>query len=391
MRSDAALDSLRRTFIDPFTNLRRTLVYLGTFFGLFGYNLVVTVSTYDLSTAGYATILSYFFGAFIIAGFIYWPLLYLGFSSIDSLAWRVFLCLLQLVSILLYMNVPSDPVWIGIVSGVMLSPFWCTNHIAMVQNTTKENRGYEVSVSILFSTIAAVLSALCSGYFLETNGQTIANFVALTSMMIATASFLFATKIIRQHTALDYIKECRRVLNANPYMARRILSQSVYDIPSLTIVSLMHLVGISPTIMATVMVARLILTFFLAAPIGTLAHNHRKHAYAMGLVAIGVSWLCLAVAPEYGFTFFVFMMIYGTGLRMAGSSLMTGLYEMQSYASMMWTEVFWAIGRVAGLLVLTPLMFYNVTLYLIVLAILTLIIYLMNRSWQKTYANAEAM
>lgn len=75
------------------------------------------------------------------------------------------------------------------------------------------------------------------------------------------------------------------------------------------------------------------------------------------------------------------------GISIAGSSLMTGLYQMQSYATMMWSEVFLAIGRGVGLLLLVPIMYIHVRLYLCVLAAVALGLFVVNRRWLKTYKN----
>ncbi|MGE4350610.1 MAG: hypothetical protein AB7E52_00290 [Bdellovibrionales bacterium] len=391
MNSDAQRSAFVRTYILPFLDMRRNLVFLGTFLGLFGYNLVLTVSTYDLASAGYWDILAYFAGAFILTGFVYWPLLYMGFSALDGVAWRAFIFLTQLLSMLAYIYISVGPVLLGLISGVLLAPFWCVHHIAMVQNTSKENRGYEVTLSMLITTGAAVIASALSGYYLEIQNESMANGLALAGMALGTLCLLLASKIIRQHSMRAFIGECRRIIKLNPYMARRILSQSVYDIPSLTIASLMYLMGLSPTIMATVFIARLAVMFVISPFIGTVAHTYRRHAYAIGLALIGVAWVLLACAPPNGITFFAFIMLYGIGLRFANSSLMTGLYEMQSYASMLWTETFWAIGRIGGLFALTPLMFYNTYLYLFVLVGLTGLIFVLNRKWQQTYINAQAM
>jgi len=381
----------KRTYIDPFMSLKRNLVFLGTFLGMYGFALVNTVSSYDLASAGAVPFLSFAALAYIPAGFIYWPLLYMAFSAIDGLKWRAGLMLIQLVSLVVYTQTPPEATFQGIVSGIMMAPFWCVHHVAMVQNTTTENRGYEVSLGMFIALGSSFLSATTSGYYLETGHQSIAIIIALSTMMAGTFCFLLSMAIVRQHTVKHFIKECKRVIHENPYMIRRIVSHSLFDIPTLAIGSIMHLVGISPTIMATILIARLILMSFLSPVIGTVSHKYRKHGYALGLALFGSAWLLLATAPENPLLFFAFMILFSFGNRLADGSLVTGLYEMQSYASMMWSEVYMSIGRVLSLLFLLPLLFYNVRIYLFALAALSAIIYVINRKWQRRWADAEAM
>lgn len=381
----------RRTYIHPFLDFKRNLVFLGTFLGMYGFALVNTVSSYDLASAAYSAFFTFACAAYVTAGFIYWPLLYMGFSSTDSLGWRVFLFILQLFALGLYVQTPPDPLLQGLVSGVMIAPFWTTHHIAMVQNTTSENRGYEVSLGMFITMGSALLSALTSGYFLEMQDAHVAIIISLATMMLGTLCFLLSMKIVRQHTIRHYIAECKRVMHDNPYMIRRIVSHSFFDLPTLAIAGIMKMTGISPTGLATILIVRLVLMAVLSPAIGTISHQYRKHGYGIGLLLIGLSWLLLTVDPGNAILFMIFMMIFNVGNRIADGSLMTGLYEMQSYASMMWSEVYMSIGRVISLLLFMPILYWNVRVYLVVLAAVAGLIFITNRKWQRRWADAQAM
>lgn len=387
MKSKTHIKTIRRTFIDPFQDFKRNLLYLGSFLGIFGFSLMNTISSYDLGTAGLGAIMSYFAPALLLAGFIYWPLLYMGFSAFDGIKWRLFIFALQTASILTFISLPQEPLLQGLFFGVTMAPFWTAHHIAMVQNTTKSNRGYEVSIGHFIFLTGGVCAALSSAYFLENINVQTGLLIALTSLIVATTCLLASSQIVRQHTVSHFIKECRRVARDNPYMARRIISQSLFDAATFTLAALMHIMGISPTIMATIIVSRLILMFILSPVIGTLAHKYRRHSYGLGLALVSVGWLILAVTPSEGLAFFLCLMFVTIGISIATSSLMAGLYQMQSYATMMWSEVFLAVGRGAGLLLLVPIMYINVRLYLCVLAAVALGIFVVNRHWLRTYKN----
>jgi hypothetical protein len=238
---------------------------------------------------------------------------------------------------------------------------------------------------------SSLLSAVTSGYYLEIADQNMAIIISLAAMMLGTLCFLLSMNIVRQHSLRHYVNECKRVARENPYMIRRIVSHSFFDLPTLAVAAIMQMVGISPTIMATILIVRLAVMAVISPMIGTIAHTYRKHGYGLGLLLIGVSWLMLAIAPEHALVFMAFLILFNIGNRVADSSLMTGLYEMQSYASMMWSEVYMSIGRVVSLLLLMPLLYYNVTLYLVVLGALSGLIFITNRRWQRRWSNAEAM
>lgn len=381
------ITAIRRTFVDPFQDLRRNLLYLGTFLGVFGFGVMNTISAYDLGTAGFAAIMSYFAPSLLLAAFIYWPLLYMGFSAFDGLKWRSTVFIIQGLSILAFMNAPEEPLIQGLVFGVSMSPFWTVHHIAMTQNTTKGNRGYEVSIGQFVFLVGGVFAAITSASFLESASPQAGQIIALSMLLSGTICLLGSSKILRQHSIRHYVKECRRIVNDNPYMARRIISQSLFDMPSFTIAALMHIMGISPTILATIIVARLVVMFLLSPVIGTMAHKHRKHGYGIGLALAGAGWLVLSIAPDQGVSFFLCLMLFVIGMSFASGSLMAGLYEKQSYATMMWSEVFLGIGRAAGMLFLIPIMFYDVKIYLYTLTAISFAIFAFNRRWLKKYVS----
>ena len=391
MKLKKATSAIRRTYINPFLDYKRNLVFLGTFLGMFGFALVNTVSSYDLAGATYTAFCTFAVSAYVTAGFIYWPLLYLGFSSADSVGWRIFLFLFQLMAIGLYVSTPPNPLLQGLASGIMMAPFWTTHHIAMVQNTTKENRGYEVSLGMFITMGSSFLSALGSGYFLENKNPNTAIIISLAAMMAGTLCFLLSMAIVRQHSVKHFIKECKHVMHDNPYMIRRIISHSLFDLPTLATAAIISMVGISPTIMSTLLITRLGLMALLSPTIGTIAHKYRKHGYGLGLGLIGFSWMMLAIDPSNVFLFMGFLLLFNFGNRFADGSLMTGLYEMQSYASMMWSEVYMTVGRIISLFLFMPLLYWNVTAYLLVLGVASFLIFVYNRKWQKKWADAHAM
>lgn len=391
MNAKAKLSAVKRTFYDPFKDFKRSLAYFGTFLGVFGFALLNTVSAYDLGTSGYAAILAYFAPSLIAAGFIYWPLLYMGFSAIDGLKWRFFVIILQALGLAGFVMAPADPLIQGLASGITLSPFWCIYHVAMVQNTSDGNRGFEVSVSQFIFLLAGVASGLSTAHFLEGHQSFWALVISLGSLLTGTGCLLGSSKIIRQHSPRHFIEECKKIVFDNPYMARRIISQSLFDMPSFTIAAMMSLMGISPTILATILVSRLGLMFFISPVIGNLAHKNRKHGFGIGLALIGLGWIALAIAPDQSAAYFVCLILYAVGSNFANASLATGLYEMKSYASMMWSEFFLAVGRSFGLIFLIPLLYYDVKVYLVTLALMSGVIFVFNRQWQRKWSDAKAM
>jgi len=380
-----------RTYIDPFLDFKRNLVFLGSFLGVLGFNLANTFSAYDLGGAGYGDLIAYFGPALLFAGFLYWPLLYMGFGVADGLAWRVFLIGLQLAASIAFVAAPPDPFWRGLAASIVQAPFWCIHHMAMVQNTTQDNRGFEVALSNFIIMLSVLTAAFTAAHFLNDADSTTALLLAFSSGTCGTLCLLIATRCAEKKTAKAYVKASAAIARDNPYMARRIISKSIFEGTTFTIAALMVLVGLSPTIMATILALRLGVMFVLSPLIGRVAHSHRKYGYAIGLALLGASWIILATSPSNPFVFGFFLILCATGIALADSSLVSGLYEMQSYASMMWCEIYLAVGRAIGFLLFVPLMYVNVTLYLFSLSGLAAILYVFNHRWQARWSDAKAM
>lgn len=383
--------SIYRTYIEPFKDLNRSLTFLGGFLGVLGFFLINNLSAYAFATDGYVGVISYFLPALIVTGLIYWPMLYAGFSAFDGMAWRIGLCVTQLLAVVYYISSTHTPIVQGVMSGIVMAPFWCIYHVAMAQNTSKENRGFEVTLSLLINAVGCLAAAGIIAYFLTNQTQETAAIIAMCSLMAGTLCLLFANKIVRQHSVKEFIKESLKVAHDNPYMIRRIIAEGAFEIPKFTFAALMFVMGHSALNMALVLAAQIITMFFLSPLIGKFAHMHRKESFGIGLLIMGLGWLVIAVAPAYLLSFFISLILYAIGATFADSSLKAGIYEMQQYASMMWTEFYLAVSRVAALFLLLPLLYYNPTVYLVTLTCLAGVLFFMNKHWQKRYADGIIM
>src|SRR5262249_11783027 len=148
--------TVHRAFLEPLKDKKRCAVFFGIFSGCFGFSLINVSSAYDLGGAGMTALLSYFVPLLILPGFVLWPLLYLGFSALDSWKWRAGFILSQALALASFLASPAEPVIRGITGAFLCAPFWTTYHISMVQNTTDHNRGFEVSLASLLSLLGNV-------------------------------------------------------------------------------------------------------------------------------------------------------------------------------------------------------------------------------------------
>lgn len=383
MRSAAHV--LKRTFLHPFQNWRRSATFLGVFSGCFGFTLVNVTSAYDLGGDGLVPLLSYFGTSMALAGFILYPLLYMGFCTFDSVTWRILVLASQALAFIAFLILPKQAIYQGLAAGLLASPFWTAYHIAMVQNTTQENRAFEISLSSFLGVCGSTAAVVVSGILLTRTHVQTAIDASFGALFLGSLSILVATK--RKHNASirTFLTQARALVNDNPYLVRRIIAQSIVEMPSFILAALMHVLNFSAAMTSVMLASRIAAEFLLAPAVGHFVHTRRNKGFGLGMLLIGGAWLFLLVSPKDSISVIIFMIGFGMGLRFAFNSLTSGLYEMQKYASMMWCEVFLCVGRSLCMIFIIPLLYYDPRLYMLALAVLAALFIVFNRIWMRKW------
>jgi hypothetical protein len=382
---------LSRTFWAPFMSWRRSAVLMASFLGSFGFSLIMVVPAYDLSTVGLKAMMAYFLPVFMVSGFLLYPLLYAGFSMFDSSRWRIGILAAQSVALILYVILPQDPLSRGLAGAVIMAPFWCAYHIAMIQNTTEDNRSFEVALAGVLYLAGGVLGYFASGASLAYGLQGAAFIAAFLSLALATGSALVAPTFMPSGTLKAFLLACHRVLAANPYIVPRIVAQSLLEMPGLVMAALMRLLNFPPSVMAGMLIARLVLSFAFAPVWGHFVRKHKSAGFGLAFSMVGIAWLFLFFFAGSTVAFFVFLLVYGLGTSLADNSLSTGLYGIQSYAVIVWNEILNAAGRGVFLLFLLPLLYASVQLYLIALCGVCVLLLVLDGLWKRKWGTVGAM
>ena len=361
--------TLLRTFIHPFQDWRRSATFFGIILGCFGFSLVNVTSAYDLGGEGLWSLLSYFMPALLFSGFVLWPLLYLGFSTIDSLLWRVFILIAQTLTLALFLNWSHEPLIQGFAAAILMAPFWTAFHIAMVQNTTANNRGFEVSLAGLLGGSGSILGTVAYGLLVSHGLATAAVIIALIAMLSGTILLLLASQRQINGSVQTFMQEAQRIMSQNPQLMKRLASLGLFDAPGFTMAALMHTLNFSVATISAILASRILSEFLLTPLVGHLAHNHRNKGFKIGVTIIGLAWLFLCLSPQNALAFLIFLISSAMGSKVAGNSVNTALYETQTYASMMLAEFLLAVGRGLGLLLLLPILYFDSQSYMLAVVI----------------------
>lgn len=374
-----------RTFWRPFLDPRRATMLIGTMAGTMGFGLLNFTSAYHFSTLGVLPLMTYLaamFGGIAVLS----ALLYLAFSMIDGLAWRIAIYAGIVVAFILFLYSPAVPLIQGGVGALLSALFWGSFHVSMVQNTTSENRSYEVALSGFLTLVAGVSASLLGAMFLNRDQTTLAAVIALSTLLLGTFCMLFTS---RRKPLLDWTTfraEARLMISENRYMIRRVMVAGTYESSAFAMTAFMQLLHFSPTLVATLTISRVVIEFTLAPLIGKLSQKFSAHTYRSGLSIVLGAWIALLFFHDIEALFVPILLTNTFGQRLMGVSLQVRAYEMQSYAAMMWWELLLGLGRLAGILCLVPIMYYDVTLYCAAIIVWTLAVFALNRHWHRKFA-----
>lgn len=374
---------IRRTFVDPLRNWRRTLIYAGIFLGVLGFGLLNMISAYNYADGGTPALLGYFAGLYIPLCCLFTPALYAGFTTRDSRLWRVAIVALQMAALALFFQMPPHPILQGFAGACMAAPFWTCYHIGMVQNTSDDNTGFEVSLAGVFATCGGVLALAIGGLALYKSHPQLAVAIALTAQLAGTACLIAASRIRRDGSLQKLVETVARINRENRFLIRQVVLLGLFDMPGYAMLALMHDVRFAPALATLLLASRTIVSFLLAPIIGRAANSLSVHGVRYGFVSVALGWGLLTATGYSSYAFIPALIVYGFGQRLVGGVVDVSWYRMRSYASMILHEVYLGLGRVLGMIVFIPLLSLNVYAYGGAIIATALLALLLNNYWAQ--------
>tara|TARA_Y100001001_G_scaffold164665_1_gene197898 strand:+ start:1447 stop:2619 length:1173 start_codon:yes stop_codon:yes gene_type:complete len=368
---------LYRSLIAPFTSVERSILYLCTFFGQFGFTGLLVYFAFDLASMDLKAVLGFFSGKFIFSNLFFLPMLFIIVQRSKTPLVFMALVITQLLAMaalfynkdLFNSGIFGDTFFVGVILSFVTEPFWVIYHYLMLKLTSAENRGHEVSVAELGLQIGSAVGALGAGMMLTFMPGYIFPIFAGFLMIVPTSLLsILSTQNFEPPSAAEaqtsflapYI-----VLFQQWRLSLATIMQGVLEGLTVYYAPLwMKLLGFSAIIMSSLTSAKLIARILISPLTGHLFEKKNREELKLGSAIYIISWLPWLVLSN-AVSFIISSVLWSLYNHLIKVGLDGRWYDNQTMDGMATREVAMGIGRVLALLTVAPLIIISPFIFFI--------------------------
>ena len=368
---------LYRSLIAPFTSVERSILYLCTFFGQFGFTGLLVYFAFDLASMDLKAVLGFFSGKFIFSNLFFLPMLFIIVQRSKTPLVFMALVITQLLAMaalfynkdLFNSGIFGDTFFAGVILSFVTEPFWVIYHYLMLKLTSAENRGHEVSVAELGLQIGSAVGALGAGMMLTFMPGYIFPIFAGFLMIVPTSLLsILSTQNFEPPSAAEaqtsflapYI-----VLFQQWRLSLATIMQGVLEGLTVYYAPLwMKLLGFSAIIMSSLTSAKLIARILISPLTGHLFEKKNREELKLGSAIYIISWLPWLVLSN-AVSFIISSVLWSLYNHLIKVGLDGRWYDNQTMDGMATREVAMGIGRVLALLTVAPLIIISPFIFFI--------------------------
>lgn len=360
-----------RQYVQPFRNLRLSVTYLSLFFGILAGSFLSVYAAIDTVKAGAAGLIAFYYVWFILAGFVFFPLFFLLFRNFSR---RVFIGTVlgtQIVgTVLLFLKDGAMQPWhLGVVMALFGTGYWQMHHINLAAYTSREGRGFEVSLANTLTQAAHILGGVFAGMLSQHEaGASVSLIVAFGAQLAATLGLaLSSPRAVRAtDTSTPDIPEAGHVLLENFRdiawrFPRQNIGTALSAVMALVFVIMLpawlKIIGLSGTMIGFIRGGQAIVTSVLSPYAGKLTQEESGREFKISALSGVVGWM-LPLAASFSAP-----MVALSSLCLAASSLFfsTGIearwYVRRSMTQILVREIILTVARIVFVPVVALLAF----------------------------------
>lgn len=369
-------------FILPFRNFNLLGLYLGAFLGVFGIVMLEVFLAFNLAGLGMGQLLEYLLARFALINLVLMPL---GFSLLRRHSRRMVIEALSIPAIpallLLVTEGPALPVWMaGVCQSFVACPFWLMYHLALMTHCSDSNRGNEVGIAFIWLTLGSFAGGLAAG--------------GLSLFKVGIGGALFFGAVVQGTALLLKYIYCHRsavfsVPVEIPATARPGLLQVVTDHPRrswATFIDMLQeaatstlwpvwlkVVGATGLAAGALYALNIGLRFVLSPVVGRIVNSKSGLDAQIGPAVKMLGWIpwLFSASP---LTSVWSSLFFAAGTHMFKVGLESRWYETKSYEHMAAREILLGSGRLCGIIILVPILFYTPEIYIWSAILLTMVL-----------------
>jgi hypothetical protein len=367
--------TLYNAFIAPFLSAERARLYIAAMLGCFGATGVSIFLTYDYATTSPDVLLAFMTAHVLFFGVFFLPLLLVMAANASH---KIFFPCLVILQLLALINIPFadqyfahpavDAFMVGCNLALISAPFWMSYHVLMVQHTTDDNRGNEVSVSGLGMGIGSIVGALTSGVALYYEIVDVYVFICMLAMLLST--IVMMRLIPHDRTSFRKMNIYRSLVSRPRRSLNTIMNGCFDSLTGFLLPVWLKVIGLTGLGVGLFSALQFLLKIIISPFTGKLVKMNRGHESQLGAAINIAGWLpwLFTISPLGLIWSFL---IRGPGQHMYNVGLQSRWYEERTYENMAAREVCLSIGRYLTILISLPLIYGDIKMFFIVAMALT--------------------
>ena len=166
---------LNKAFIAPVRDQKLSSLYAALVTGVLGFSFIDLFIVLSLVSFGLETLIIYFALRFFLANILFHPIITISHNSAGFYKTVIGFILLQAIILIAFSihNAPLlNPYYAAIFLAFAFTPYWHFYHLVMTHKTSDHNRGNEVSIANILTSLAAIGGNIIAGAFSDFNHDT---------------------------------------------------------------------------------------------------------------------------------------------------------------------------------------------------------------------------
>jgi hypothetical protein len=355
-------------YIKPICNKSLVGVYLATTLGIFGMSLLDVFLAFDIASLGMGALLAFLLLRIGAANLVAMPL---GLMALSKFSWHsvfiVFLLLQLSVLVIVFIPLFEMPQYLtaALIANTTI-PFWVLYHAMILNHSSIENRGNEVSVAHLSMTLGAVAGSVTAGFLLHLDVSDHLVMILGSVLVICASSALYYFSTYKKGSFVNS-KAMRRLAGPgllkaaklNPTVSKATLAEAVHDTAIWILWPVwLKVVGAGGLAVGILQASNVGVKFIISPIVGRFINLKNGYDSMFGPFIKLFGWLPWLVSnnPLVSLCSCVF---FAAGSHTFKVGLETRWYENKTLSHLAVREIVLGIGRFAAVLFFVPVLFYK--------------------------------
>lgn len=359
---------LRLGFIEPFRSPGRFLIYIAALLGDASITAASLYLSFSLYSYGPLALLGYFIVRFGFANLFWIPYLFYAFEKFRRTALILTLMGIKVVSLTFFLSygdiIMHDINFVkgsilGILNVVMSATFWLFHHRLMIEYSSDDNRGNEVSIAEFAINVGALIGAIGGGYSIMAIGGKETLTICFVLMWLAIGIYgmlLYKTPLKQKPYPFFKIyrlvfEDVSRSLNTALYAANHFLLSFLAPV-------WMAAIGISGLGTGIVLALQSLIRFVASPFVGHLTNKNKADETIIGATIKAAGWLPW-IFSQAQILLLPSSVLWFIGNHFYNVGTLSRWYAAKTSAHIGAREICQGTARILMTIIFVPLLFYS--------------------------------